>query len=669
MRAGWLAGAVALLMLLASTPARADGGGDVEPTYSESNGCGVPRLFSALASNQGFLSNSEPLRGPFGAMFGRTIGQANAASVPWTVPFGGGFTVRVHARALAAFNQAAANLAATGGSYTVRAGETFGFTARTVSGTRSISYHAFGAAIDLNSGSNPLASTLITDFPDWFVDAWRSAGFCWGGDWVADRKDAMHFSWMGPGATPGYGSVPPPYPSLAAPAGFTSTIGLPTTAFGGRSSGASDALADVTGDGAVDVVRVRDHPGAGPTLEIMGSWADFGMCGFSRFQIPGAPLEQKILFGNISFGGRPDLVFLNLAGSQAGLLVYEANGFYQETRTFTTGAGADPDATYLLADYNSDGKGDLYKVAGSNLEIWDGATNYGTRLLSTTLPAGAGQILTADRDLDGIPDLYRIADDGSVQVLSGGSGYTSVTASQAGALGVGGSDIVRFSDYDGDGHADLYRLSDNGSLAVALGNQPIYNDIDGWFRAPDFQCESTVSYNFAGRFADDDQNPLVADIEWAAANGITVGCNDPFNDWFCPASPVTRSQMATFLVRALDLPPANRDFFVDDSGNSHEEDINRIAAAGISLGCGESIFCPGESVTREQMASFLVRAFDLAAATGNPFGDVGGTHAADVAALLQSGITTGCSATPLLYCPTNPVLRDQMAAFLHRASG
>ncbi|HEY3428985.1 MAG TPA: hypothetical protein VGK83_09980, partial [Acidimicrobiia bacterium] len=114
LRRGWLILGAVLFFVMLPLTAGADGGGDVEATYSESNGCGVPRLFSALARNQGGLADSEPLRGPFGAMFGRTIGQARAASVAWAVPFSGGLTVRVHSRSLAAFNQVASNLAATG---------------------------------------------------------------------------------------------------------------------------------------------------------------------------------------------------------------------------------------------------------------------------------------------------------------------------------------------------------------------------------------------------------------------------------------------------------------------------------------------------------------------------------------------------------------------------
>ena len=46
-------------------------------------------------------------------------------------------------------------------------------------------------------------------------------------------------------------------------------------------------------------------------------------------------------------------------------------------------------------------------------------------------------------------------------------------------------------------------------------------------------------------------SPFAGDIAWAAAAGITKGCNPPDNDRFCPTEPVTRQQMAAFLHRAL----------------------------------------------------------------------------------------------------------------------
>jgi hypothetical protein len=649
---------------------QADNGGGVEATYSESNGCGVPRTFSTLATRFGSLSNSEPVRGPFGSLFGRTIAQVRAALVGWTVPFTGGLTISVHQRALPAFQQVSANLAASGGSYPTRSSQTHGYAARTVSGSRSISYHAFGAAVDINSGSNIERNdgVLITDMPPWYTAAWNSAGFCWGGLWTNSHKDPMHYSWMGPLATPGYGPVPAPYPSLAARTPFGAPAATYPVALGARRADAQDALADLTGDGSADAVRIKTHPIAGPIVEVMGASADFGICGFARFQLPGANPARRVIFGNTTYGGRADVVFLDLGSATVTMQVYEASSFYEQSHTVTTAVAASPGATYLLADYDSDGRADLLVVNGAALEVWSAASGYTARVVSTSLPGGQpAWVLSGDRDLDGRADLYTIAGDGTMQIFTAASGYALFETMALGAAPAT-DEVMRVSDYDGDGNGDLYRLDRNGILTVSLGNQQIYSDLGGWFRSPDFVCESNgVTYDFTGRFADDEGNPFLADIEWAAGAGVTIGCNPPFNDWFCPTLEVTRAQMATFVARALALPETSVDSFTDDTGSPHEADINRVAAAGITLGCGPGLYCPGQPVTREQMASFLVRAYNLGPAATSPFPDVAGYHAADVAALYQAGITGGCSVSPSLYCPAAPVLREQMAAFLHRA--
>jgi hypothetical protein len=641
----------------------------VQASYSESNGCGVPRSFAPLARQAGGLVDAEPIRGPFGALFGRTVGQARASLVRWTVPFAGGLTISVHQRALLAFQQAAANLNASGSYYATRGGETYGFTSRTVSGTRSISYHAMGAAVDVNSRTNPAhASALLTDMPPWYVDAWKRAGFCWGGDWIG-KKDPMHLSWMGPVATPGYGNVPVPYPSLATPAPFTDVPAAYGTALGARRPGAIDTLADLTGDGSIDAVRVKIHPGAGPIVEVMGSWADFGICGFSRFQLPGADLARPVLFGHTTFGGRADLMFLDFSGSTLALHVYDAASFYQQHRVVVTGAPVDRAASHLLADFDSDGRDDLFVVSGGHFQVWDGASGFTGLESSGSIPVVAGvKLLAGDRDQDGRADLYAIGSDGTLQVFTAAGGYAAAAETVIVPLGIGSEDVVSISDYDGDGHGDLYRLDTSGRLVVALGNHQIYIDLDGWFRAPDFTCPpGQPPYDFSGRFADDDGNAFQPDIEWAATAGITLGCNPPFSDWFCPGLPVTRAQMATLLVRARGLADSAVDSFTDDAGSPHEADINRLAAAGITAGCAPGLFCPEQAVTREQMATFLVRAYGLTGAA-NPFVDVDGIHANDVAALYAAGVTSGCSQAPLAFCPGAPVLREQMAAFLHRVS-
>ena len=86
---------------------------------------------------------------------------------------------------------------------------------------------------------------------------------------------------------------------------------------------------------------------------------------------------------------------------------------------------------------------------------------------------------------------------------------------------------------------------------------------------------------------------FVDDIVWAFENGITTGCStDP--PLFCPNDLVTRQQIATFLDRALDLRDTDEDFFTDDDGLAHEGAINRIAAAGITTGCGPELVLPEE---------------------------------------------------------------------------
>ncbi len=174
-----------------------------------------------------------------------------------------------------------------------------------------------------------------------------------------------------------------------------------------------------------------------------------------------------------------------------------------------------------------------------------------------------------------------------------------------------------------------------------------------------------------GTFVDDDGSVFEGSIEAIAAEGITKGCNPPTNDRYCPDNPVTRGQMAAFLVRALGLPSTDRDFFTDDDG-TFENDINRLAAAGITKGCNPPTndrYCPDNPVTRGQMAAFLARAFNPPPTSEDFFSDdEGNIFEADINRIAADGITKGCDPpTNALYCPSRDVTRGEMAAFLTRA--
>jgi hypothetical protein len=191
-----------------------------------------------------------------------------------------------------------------------------------------------------------------------------------------------------------------------------------------------------------------------------------------------------------------------------------------------------------------------------------------------------------------------------------------------------------------------------------------FGEPDYWYAFagnPNATPSMTVAPSYA--FGDIASSPFIADITWIAEQGITNGCG---GGNYCPADPVTRGQMASFIARGLNLPATSTNYFPDDAGTIFEADINRLAAAGITNGCGDGLYCPNAAVTREQMASFIARALSLPASSTNYFADDAGSfHEPDINRMAAAGITNGCAGGG--YCPTALVTREQMAAFLHRA--
>jgi hypothetical protein len=168
----------------------------------------------------------------------------------------------------------------------------------------------------------------------------------------------------------------------------------------------------------------------------------------------------------------------------------------------------------------------------------------------------------------------------------------------------------------------------------------------------------------------DDSHVFTDDVAWLARESVTRGCNAPWNDEFCPDDPVTRGQMAAFLVRALDLP-AGESPFTDTTGSGFESDIDALYSSELTTGCDVSDptrFCPDDPVTRGEMAVFLVRALDLPPAQSTFVDAAASPYEPQIGALAAAGITRGCD--PLdnsRFCPGDPVTRSQMAAFLRRA--
>lgn len=158
--------------------------------------------------------------------------------------------------------------------------------------------------------------------------------------------------------------------------------------------------------------------------------------------------------------------------------------------------------------------------------------------------------------------------------------------------------------------------------------------------------------------------------------GITSGCGtNPLI--YCPEGTVTRAEMAVFILRGMHgsayTPPAATGTVFTDVPASYWAAawIEQLAAEGITGGCGTGVYCPDNTISRAEMAIFLLRgehtsAYTPPAATGTVFTDVPvGSFAADwIEQLASEGVTGGCGTG--VYCPGNVVRRSEMAVFLVR---
>ena len=185
-------------------------------------------------------------------------------------------------------------------------------------------------------------------------------------------------------------------------------------------------------------------------------------------------------------------------------------------------------------------------------------------------------------------------------------------------------------------------------------------------------ASKTWTLHVGGSFGDVPvAHQFYAFVENVFHNGITGGCG---GGSYCPGDSVTRGQMAVFLLKSEHgadyVPPPCSGTFPDVSCPGLFADwIEQLAAEQITGGCGGGNYCPDNPVTRAQMAAFLLKTshgstytppacaglFDDVACPGNLFADW-------IEQLAAEQITGGCGGGN--YCPDNPNTRGQMAVFL-----
>jgi hypothetical protein len=167
-------------------------------------------------------------------------------------------------------------------------------------------------------------------------------------------------------------------------------------------------------------------------------------------------------------------------------------------------------------------------------------------------------------------------------------------------------------------------------------------------------------------------NPFYRFVETLLHHGITGGCGPA---QYCPAASTTREQMAVFVLISKEglgyAPPAcTVPVFTDVlADNPFCPFIEELARRGVVGGCGSGLYCPNSPVSREQMAVFVLRTLDPAlnppaCMPPNLFDDVPETSpfCRWVEELAGRGVVSGCGGSN--YCPEQAVTREQMGVFL-----
>ena len=165
--------------------------------------------------------------------------------------------------------------------------------------------------------------------------------------------------------------------------------------------------------------------------------------------------------------------------------------------------------------------------------------------------------------------------------------------------------------WDDNGSVHESALTELKALGVYNGCDPqvacLEEELTRWAMAVLLDRAMGLASTSVNHFTDDDEHWARGHIDRLAAAGISNGCEPGL---FCPEDTITRAEFAVMLDRAFDFADTGDDWFDDDNGHWAESSFNRLAAAGVTLGCAERSFCPNDSLIRGQAASLILRALN-----------------------------------------------------------
>ena len=140
-------------------------------------------------------------------------------------------------------------------------------------------------------------------------------------------------------------------------------------------------------------------------------------------------------------------------------------------------------------------------------------------------------------------------------------------------------------------------------------------------------------------------------IEELAMRGIINGKTEKT---YCPDETITRAEFATLVVRALGLPEKGTDIFDDVTENDwFSSYVNTAFGYGIINGVSETQFNPHEQITREELATMLLRAAKLCGAEEETNEDGVRNTLAEFSDYVQA---SSWAKTALAYCYSNEIL-------------
>jgi pullulanase len=150
----------------------------------------------------------------------------------------------------------------------------------------------------------------------------------------------------------------------------------------------------------------------------------------------------------------------------------------------------------------------------------------------------------------------------------------------------------------------VYFIGDNGKLEYVGGQWE-----NGKLKADVNHFSNYAVLEYTRSFKDLEGHWAQDAVKELAAKHVVKGTTD---STFSPAQRLTRAQFATMLVRALNLSDEGNVAFKDvDSSAWYASAVSAAYLNGLVTGKDEFTFAPQESITREEMAVMIVRAYKL----------------------------------------------------------